>query len=84
MPASHAMKNELTVQARRWGFTLCLLLPLLCGAAQFVELTAEVELNYWDYWFFCDRIGKYPGQAGVPSIFRESQTRRCVVGEIPG
>jgi hypothetical protein len=60
---------------------LYLLLPLPCGAAQFVELTAEVELNDWDYWFFSDRIGRYPGEAGVPSIFRESQSRRCVVGE---
>ena len=81
MSASHVMKKQLIVQARRWALMVCLLFPLLCGAAQFVELTAEVELNDWDYLFFCDRIGKYPGQAGVPSIFRESQTRRCVVGE---
>jgi hypothetical protein len=58
-----------------------LLFPLLCGAAQFVELTAVIEVNDWDYWFFCDRLGKYPGEERVPSIFRESQTRRCVVGE---
>jgi hypothetical protein len=75
------MKKELTIQARRWAFVLCLLLPSFCGAGQFVELTAEVELNDWDYWFFSDGIGKYPGQTGVPSIFTESQTRRCVVGE---
>jgi hypothetical protein len=75
------MKKELAVQARRWAFMICVLLPLLCGAAQFVELTAEVEINDWDYWFFCDRIGKYPGQEGVPSIFSQIQTRRCVVGK---
>ena len=46
-----------------------------------MELTAEIEVNDWDYWFFCDRLGKYPGEAGVPSIFRKSATRRCVVGE---
>lgn len=77
----HVIKSELTFQTQRWALALCLLLPTFCGAAQFVELTAEVELNDWDYWFFSDQIGTYPGQAGVPSIFRESQTRRCVVGE---
>jgi hypothetical protein len=81
LPVAHAMKRALIIQAQRRALMVCLLLPLLCGAAQFVELTAEIELNDWDYWFFSDRIGKYPGEAGVPSIFSESQTRRCVVGE---
>jgi hypothetical protein len=75
------MKRDLIARARRWALMLYLLLPPLCGAAQFVELTAEVELSDWDYWFFSDRIGKYPGEAGVPTIFRESRTRRCVVGK---
>jgi len=56
------------------------LLPFLCGGAQFVELNAEIEGQDWDYWFFCDRIGKYPGREGTPSTYTQSQSRRCVVG----
>jgi hypothetical protein len=74
------MKTLIT-QARRWALVVWLPLPLLCGAAQFVELTAEIELNDWDYWFFTDNIRKYPGEEGVPTIFRGTQTNRCVVGE---
>ena len=58
-----------------------LAVPLCSGAGQFVELTVEIEIHEWDYWFFCDRIGRYPGQEGTPSIFTTNQTRRCVVGE---
>jgi hypothetical protein len=74
------MKRHLIGRAGQAALMLCLLLFPLCAAAQFVELTAEMELNDWDYWFFTDRIGQYPGQAGIPSIFNERQTRRCVVG----
>jgi hypothetical protein len=75
------MKSNRTTRTLAPALMLCLLAPLPCPAAQFVELTAEVEVNDWDYWFFCDRNGKYPGEEGVPSIFRESRTRRCVVGQ---
>jgi hypothetical protein len=58
----------------------CILLPLQSQASSFVELTLEIEANDWDYWFFSDRIGKYPGEEGVPSVFTPSRTARCVVG----
>src|SRR5262245_54225096 len=74
------MKKELITRGARSTMILGSLLPLLCGGAQFVELKTEIEAQDWDYWFFCDRIGKYPGQGDVPSIFTEIQTRRCVVG----
>lgn len=38
------MKKPLINQARRWAVALCLLFPLHCGAAQFVEITAGIEL----------------------------------------
>jgi hypothetical protein len=61
-------------------FLFFLLVPSLCRAAQFVDLTAEVEIHDWDYWFFSDQIGKYPGQEGTPSIFDENRTAHCVIG----
>ena len=48
----------------------CLLLPLHCAAEQFVELTAEVDFDDWDYRLFKDRINNDPGQTHlmVPSM----------------
>ena len=34
-------------------------------AAQFVELTAEIELNAWSYWFFEDKLG-FAERSGKP------------------
>jgi hypothetical protein len=75
------MKRMLIRQAPGWALLLCLASPLGSSGGQFVELTAEIEIHEWDYWFFCDQIGKYPGQEGRPSIFTQNQTRRCIVGE---
>jgi hypothetical protein len=59
---------------------ICLFVPMVCRAEQFVEVTAELEIHDWSYWFFTDEINQYPGYNKPPSIFTESQTRRCVVG----
>lgn len=75
------MKKPLIDQAQRWVLVFCLLFPLQRGAAQFVELTAEIAFDNWDYWFFCDKINKYPGRGNhPPSIFTTNYTVRCVVG----
>lgn len=58
----------------------CLLVPLGRATAQFVELTAEIEINDWDYWLLHDKNPAYPQVGKAPSIFTKSQTRRCVVG----
>lgn len=65
---------------RRWVLVISSLLPFLCAGGQFVELRAEIESLDWNHWFFCDRIGKYSGQEGTSSTFRQNQNRRCVVG----
>jgi hypothetical protein len=76
-----AMKTTLQRLAQIQALIFCLLLPLQSRASSFVELAVEIEANDWDYWFFSDRIGKYPGEEGVPSIFTQSRTTHCVVGE---
>ena|SRR2546426_12661266 len=40
------MNNSLVKEPRKWAVAICLWLlpPLLCGAAQFVEISAEIEL----------------------------------------
>lgn len=47
---------------------------------QFVEITAEIEITDWDGLFFFNKLNKWPGSAGQPSIFTDRQKRRCVVG----
>ena len=58
---------------------LCLLLAAVGRAASFVEVTAEIEGNDWDYWLFSDR-GRRVGEAGGSSVFTRTRTTRCVVG----
>src|ERR1051326_8984052 len=77
---AHVMKRELIRRAKGWAWMASSLLPFFCGGAQFLEISADIEVEDWNYWFFCDRIGKYAGQEGIPSIFTTNQTRRCVVG----
>ena len=74
------MKASFINTAQRCVLPLFLLFPLLCAAEQFVQLTAEIEINDWDYWFFTDKIHRYPGEDHPTSIFTESRTRHCVVG----
>src|SRR5215471_3960546 len=74
------MKRVAMSQSPRWPFVILLLLPSLCLAGKFVDVTAEIEMHDWDYWFFSDQIGKYPGEEGTPSIFHENRTAHCVIG----
>jgi hypothetical protein len=75
------MKKGLLKQARRRALLLSLLLPLQCVAEQFVELTAEIEINDWSYWFLADEQGLANAlEAPSRSIFTRSGTVRCVVG----
>jgi hypothetical protein len=74
------MKRAFITQAQRWAWLLCLLLTLPGEAEQFVELTAEIEVNDWDYWFFSDSIDRNHGTEYTPSIFPKSVTVRCIVG----
>lgn len=69
-------------QLLTWAMALLLLLPWPGRAAQFVELTAEVELIDWDYEFFDDRTARHsnPSMPALPSIFRRNRLVRCVVG----
>src|SRR4051812_48382277 len=41
------MESAILDQIKRWAPLLCFLLSLQRGSAQFVELTAEVEIFYW-------------------------------------
>src|SRR2546422_8558223 len=76
------MKKSLVNQAQRWALMICLLFPLYCEAAQFVELTAEIDFDDWNYRLFKDRINNDPGQTDLmlPSIFTTNSRMRCVVG----
>ena len=48
-------KPFLQLGAQCWVLILCLVYLPRRGAAQFVELTAEIEINDWSYWFFEDQ-----------------------------
>ena len=71
-------------KARRWSAVhyLLVLLPLHCGAAQFVELTAEIDFNDWDSPFLIDRANRNleKNSLNLPSIFHANYAVRCVVG----
>jgi hypothetical protein len=69
-----------TILAQTIVAILCLLSALPGRAASFVEVTAEIEGDDWDYWLFSDRLVKHPGEAGTSSIFTKPRTTRCVVG----
>jgi hypothetical protein len=58
---------------------LSLLLALRAGAAQFVELTAEVQGDDWDYNLLVDRLNE-KDRGPVTGLFQPSRTIRCVVG----
>jgi hypothetical protein len=62
---------------------LLLLLPWPGRSAQFVELTAEIELADWDTRFFSDRIVRSSNPRSVaasPILFGPNGLVRCVVG----
>jgi hypothetical protein len=77
------MKQSFIIQTRSWMAVLCLSLLALSprALAQFVELTAELEINDWSYWFFEDTLGFAVRSGKSPStIFTTSAPIRCVVG----
>src|ERR1035441_10526879 len=68
------------ILGRKLALPLCLLFPLLCSAEQFVEVTAEVTIDNWDYLFLYDK-DKVSTRDGNPgSLFPRTYARRCVVG----
>ncbi len=73
-------KSLIQFCARCWVLVLCLLFQSRCEAAQFVELTVEIEINDWDYWFLEDK-GSLPKSTGeAKSIFTKAATVHCVIG----
>lgn len=66
------MKKPLMNQTAKSGLVLCLwlVLPTQRGAAQFVELTAEIETVRWSF----------KGENEPPAVHIRSWTTRCVVG----
>jgi hypothetical protein len=51
------------------------------SVAQFVELTAELEINDWSYWFFEDKLGFAARIGKAPNtVFTTNAPIRCVVG----
>src|SRR5512135_3216488 len=80
MTTCMVMRTSLTRQTQGWALALSLAFSLQCGAGQYVELKAEVEINDWDAWFLFDKVGRWPGSDHPPSIFSKCLTERCVVG----
>jgi hypothetical protein len=86
-PDNHARQRSAGVrqQYRRivWLAVFLTALLFLCRteAAHFVELTAEIELNDWSYWFFEDKLGFAARSGKSPStVFTTSAPIRCVIG----
>ena len=52
----------------------------LAAAVDFIELTAEIELNDWSYWFLDDRRDFLGTATSQRSIFQEPLKVRCVIG----
>jgi len=73
------MRKSLIQSGRKWILPLCLVLPLLCTAEQFVDLTATVEVDSWDYLFLSDKQ-RDPKSADARSIFHSSTVFHCVIG----
>lgn len=58
----------------------CSILLRPVAAADFIELTAEIELNDWSYWFLEDRPDSPTTPNNHRSIFQDPLTIRCVIG----
>lgn len=74
------MKRILLAWAPELALLLGLSSPFATRAAQFIQLTTEIQFSDWDYQFFYDRNPQGYQEASRPSIFTESKTRRCVLG----
>jgi hypothetical protein len=59
-----------------WILALHLIVPMFCAAAQFVDLTVQMEINQWSYWLLQDQRS----QSGRESIFDKTATVHCVIG----
>jgi hypothetical protein len=71
------MKNTfLRKWTRYWILALHLLAPMVCSAAEFVNLTVQMEVNTWSYWFLQDQRSR----SGRESIFDKTATVHCVIG----
>lgn len=73
-------RNLRTSRGQCWGLILCLLSQLSHGAAQFVDITVEIEINDWDYWFLEDQRGLAKARGEERSIFTKAATVHCVIG----
>lgn len=64
-----------------WTVLFCLLFLVHRGAAQFVEVTTELEIDGWSHWFRQDEnnSSRRRGEA-TNSVFTKSWQMRCVVG----
>ena len=63
-----------------WILLLCLVFHLSGAAAQFVDLTVQLETDDWDYWFFQDRPAVARTGSEDRSLFRKPATVHCVIG----
>lgn len=58
-----------------WILALYIFASMFCGAAQFVGLTVQLEINQWSYWLLHDQRSR----DGRDSIFK-TDTVHCVIG----
>ena len=68
-----------------WHLSCLLLLSLILGQApalaqRYIELSAEIEINDWSYWFFEDENGLSARNGTPKSLFTKPATVHCVVG----
>ena len=75
------MKNTFLRNRRRcWIPLLYSVFQFSCGAAQFVDLTVQIEINDWDYWFLEDKRSLANTTSDERSIFTKAATVHCVIG----
>ena len=75
-PQCHVMKNAVLQKwTLRWILALHVYAPMFCNAAQFVDLTVQLEINQWSYWLLQDQRSRN----GRESIFK-TDTVHCVIG----
>lgn len=66
----------LTTRSRKWICVLSLISSVFCSAAQFVDVTVQLECNDWGYWFLQDQRSG----SGRDTIFNEPATVHCIIG----
>lgn len=63
-----------------WVLFLSLVSQLSGGAAQFVDLTVQIEINDWNYWFLEDKRGLAHTTGEARTVFARAATVHCLVG----